>query len=115
MPRPFTTLAHQPSSQITHAGGVANKKIIGAQPAGPSSRGKTRGLEVSEMDAIAEEFAFAAERAVKAGFDGVELHGAHGYLLNQFFSPLINERNDEFGGSLENRMRFPLLVVAEGS
>ena len=97
--------------QITHAGGVANKKVIGAQPAGPSARGKTRGLEVSEMDAIAEEFAAAAERAVKAGFDGVELHGAHGYLLNQFFSPLINERRDEFGGSLENRMRFPLLVV----
>ena len=99
--------------QITHAGGVANKKVIGAQPAGPSERGKTRGLEVSEMLAIAEEFASATERAVKAGFDGVELHGAHGYLLNQFFSPLINGRGDEFGGSLENRMRFPLLVVAK--
>lgn len=97
--------------QITHAGGVANKKIIGAQPAGPSTRGKTRGLEVSEMNAIAEEFAAAAERAAKAGFDGVELHGAHGYLLNQFFSPLMNLRTDEFGGSLENRMRFPLQVV----
>jgi len=97
--------------QITHAGGVANKKVIGAQPAGPSARGKTRGLEANELDAIAEEFAAAAERAVKAGFDGVEIHGAHGYLLNQFFSPLINGRVDEFGGSLENRMRFPLLVV----
>jgi 2,4-dienoyl-CoA reductase-like NADH-dependent reductase (Old Yellow Enzyme family) len=68
-------------------------------------------LEVNEMDAIADEFALAAERAVKAGFDGVELHGAHGYLLNQFFSPLFNKRNDEYGGSLENRMRFPLLIV----
>ena len=97
--------------QITHAGGVANKKVIGAQPVGPSARGKTRGLEVTEMHAIAEQFAVAAERAVKAGFDGVELHGAHGYLLNQFFSPLINGRGDEFGGSLENRMRFPILVV----
>lgn len=97
--------------QISHAGGVANKKIIGATPAGPSATAKTRMLEKSELPAIAEEYALAAERAVKAGFDGVELHGAHGYLLNQFFSPLINKRQDEFGGSLENRMRFPLMVV----
>jgi NADPH2 dehydrogenase len=97
--------------QITHAGGVANKKVIGTQPTGPSARGKTRGLEVEEMNVITDEFTSAAERAVRAGFDGVELHGAHGYLLNQFFSPLINERKDEFGGSLENRMRFPLSVV----
>jgi 2,4-dienoyl-CoA reductase-like NADH-dependent reductase (Old Yellow Enzyme family) len=53
----------------------------------------------------------AAERAIKAGFDGVEIHGAHGFLLNQFFSPISNRRTDEYGGSLENRMRFPLEVV----
>ncbi len=97
--------------QISHAGGVANRKVIGAVPAGPSVTGKTRMLEKIELPTIAEEYALAAERAVKAGFDGVELHGAHGYLLNQFFTPLLNKRNDEFGGSLENRMRFPLLVV----
>jgi NADPH2 dehydrogenase len=97
--------------QISHAGGVANKKIIGTTPAGPSATGKTRMLEKSELPLIAEEYALAAERAVKSGFDGVELHGAHGYLLNQFFTPLLNKRDDEFGGSLENRMRFPLLVV----
>jgi 2,4-dienoyl-CoA reductase-like NADH-dependent reductase (Old Yellow Enzyme family) len=97
--------------QITHAGGVANRKVIGTQPAGPSERGKTRGLTVAELLQIADEFALAAERAIKAGFDGIELHGAHGYLLNQFFTPLLNKRNDEYGGSLENRMRFPLLVV----
>jgi len=97
--------------QISHAGGVTNKRVIGTEPAGPSPREKTRMLEAKEIYGIADEFALAAERAVKAGFDGVELHGAHGYLLNQFFSPLFNRREDEFGGSLENRMRFPLLVV----
>lgn len=97
--------------QISHAGGVTNKRVIGTEPAGPSPREKTRMLEVSEIYGIADEFALAAERAVKAGFDGVELHGAHGYLLNQFFSPLFNRREDEFGGSLEKRMRFPMLVV----
>ena len=97
--------------QISHAGGVTNKKVIGTEPAGPSARPKTRMLEVSEIEAIAEDFALAAERAVRAGFDGVELHGAHGYLLNQFFSPLLNERKDDYGGTLEKRIKFPLLVV----
>lgn len=97
--------------QISHAGGVANEHVIHTQPAGPSARGKTRALTVSELEAITGEFVLAAERAVKAGFDGVELHGAHGYLLNQFFSPLLNHREDEYGGSLEGRMRFPLLVA----
>jgi NADPH2 dehydrogenase len=97
--------------QISHAGGVTNKKVIGAVPAGPSARPKTRMLEVNEMETIADEFALAAKRAIKAGFDGIELHGAHGYLLNQFFSPLLNKREDEYGGPLENRMRYPLLVV----
>jgi len=97
--------------QISHAGGVANEKVINTRPAGPSERGKTRALTIEEMLAIAQDFAFSARRAVKAGFDGVEIHGAHGYLLNQFFSPLLNKRQDKFGGSLKNRMRFPLLVV----
>jgi NADPH2 dehydrogenase len=97
--------------QITHAGGVANKKIIGEIPAGPSPTNKSRQLQIKELLAIVEEFGVATERAVKAGFDGVEFHGAHGFLLNQFFSPLMNKRNDEFGGSLENRMCFPLLAV----
>jgi len=97
--------------QIAHAGCIANKTIINAEPVGPSARGKSRALQGSELEPVAEEFALAAGRAVKAGFDGVELHGAHGYLLNQFFSPLFNKREDEFGGSLENRARFPLMVV----
>ena len=97
--------------QISHAGGVTNKRVIGTEPAGPSPREKSRMLEASEIYGLVDDFVLAAERAVKAGFDGVELHGAHGYLLNQFFSPLFNRREDEFGGSLEKRMRFPLLVA----
>ena len=97
--------------QISHAGAVANKKVIGETPVGPCTRDKTRMLEKEELYILADDYALAAERAVKAGFDGVELHGAHGYLLNQFFTPLLNKREDEFGGALENRMRFPLLVV----
>jgi NADPH2 dehydrogenase len=97
--------------QISHAGAVTNKRAIGVEPAGPSPREKSRMLDVPEIFAIADAFASAAERAVKAGFDGVELHGAHGYLLNQFYSPLFNRREDEFGGSLEKRIRFPLLVA----
>ena len=58
-------------------------------------------------------FGEAARRACKAGFDGVEVHGAHGFLLNQFASPLSNRRTDEYGGSFENRFRFPLEVVEE--
>ena len=99
--------------QITHAGGVANREVIGAEPVGPSATGKTRELTRSEIEVLVEDFAVAAERVIKAGFDGVELHGAHGFLLNQFFSPLLNKRGDEYGGSLENRMRFPLMVVEE--
>jgi 2,4-dienoyl-CoA reductase-like NADH-dependent reductase (Old Yellow Enzyme family) len=97
--------------QISHAGGVTNRNVIGTEPAGPSATGKTRELTRSEIEGLVEEFVVAAERAIKAGFDGVELHGAHGFLLNQFFSPLLNKRGDEYGGSLENRMRFPLMVV----
>jgi 2,4-dienoyl-CoA reductase-like NADH-dependent reductase (Old Yellow Enzyme family) len=97
--------------QISHAGGVANKRVIQNQPVGPSTAGKMRMLEVEELKNVVNQFVAAAERAVEAGFDGVELHGAHGYLLNQFFSPLLNKRDDEYGGSLERRMRFPLEVV----
>ncbi len=72
-----------------------------------------RAMTVAKVEATIEAFADAAVRAVAAGFDLVEVHGAHGYLVNSFFSPLANRRDDEWGGdSLENRLRFPLAVAA---
>ena len=70
-----------------------------------------RALTATELEGIAERFAAAAHRAGEAGFDLVEIHLAHGYLLHQFLSPLTNQRTDAYGGSLENRLRFPLEVA----
>ncbi|MGD8505258.1 MAG: NADH:flavin oxidoreductase [Candidatus Bathyarchaeota archaeon] len=97
--------------QINHAGAFSSMEITGTQPVAPSSSGNARKLLVEEIEALTDAFAFSAERVIRAGFDGVEVHGAHGFLLNQFFSPLTNRRRDKYGGSLENRMRFPLEVV----
>lgn len=99
--------------QINHAGSRTTMEVTGMQPVAPSPSENARELRIKEIEALAEEFAIAAERAMKAGFDGVEIHGAHGFLLNQFFSPLTNQRRDRYGGSLENRMSFPLEVAAK--
>lgn len=97
--------------QINHAGRAASMEITGMKPVAPSLSGNAWELRIEEIEALVEAFATAAERAMRAGFDGVEVHGAHGFLLNQFFSPLANRRRDKCGGSLEDRMRFPLEVV----
>ncbi|MHB8285091.1 MAG: NADH:flavin oxidoreductase/NADH oxidase [Caulobacteraceae bacterium] len=67
-------------------------------------------LDLTGLQRVKADFVAAAERAARLGLDGIELHGAHGYLLHQFLSPLANQRTDAYGGSLENRMRFPLEV-----
>lgn len=97
--------------QINHAGRVASREITRTKPVAPSTTDNARELQLEEIDGLIEAFANAAERAMKAGFDGVEVHGAHGFLINQFFSRLANRRRDGYGGSLKNRMRFPLEVV----
>jgi 2,4-dienoyl-CoA reductase-like NADH-dependent reductase (Old Yellow Enzyme family) len=71
-----------------------------------------KALSIAEIHALADSFRDAAERALQAGFDVVEIHGAHGYLIHQFLSPLSNRRADEYGGSLDNRLRFALEVTA---
>lgn len=101
--------------QLNHAGGVTYRQLIGKPPIAPSSsyfkERSPREIPTEEIATVQEKFADAAERAIKAGFDGIELHGAHGFLIHQFFSPLTNHRSDRYGSSLENRMRFPLEVM----
>ncbi len=100
--------------QINHAGGKCDEDLTGEKPLAPSDEHfeGVEQLSIEQMDKIKHDFVRAAERAVKAGFDAVEIHGAHGFLLGQFLSPLTNQRDDEYGGKeLEDRMRFPLEIV----
>jgi 2,4-dienoyl-CoA reductase-like NADH-dependent reductase (Old Yellow Enzyme family) len=92
--------------QMHHAGNRSPKDLVG-QPVCPSDDPETgaRGLTTAEVEQLVEDFVAAAVRAERAGFDGVEIHGAHGYILAQFLSPEINKREDRYGGSVENRAR----------
>ncbi len=98
--------------QLNHAGSKAREEITGLPPVAPSATDDAKALHEADLVGVAEAYVSAAARAMKAGFDGVEVHGAHGFLLNQFYSPLTNTRRDQYGGALANRCRFPLDVVA---
>ncbi len=99
--------------QINHAGRFSGAEV----PIAPSSVetfGKNpQAIPSKDIEKIQEQFASAAQRAKNAGFDMVELHGGTGYLLSQFVSPRTNKREDSYGGSLDNRMRFPLEVLSK--
>lgn len=111
--------------QIFHAGNKAVPSLIPhgdvvsasslVAPKGPFNDGQlaSRALGHEEILTVIRDFGEATRRAIEAGFDGVELHGAHGFLIQNFLSPLFNQRTDSWGGTLENRMRFPLEVVRE--
>lgn len=101
--------------QLHHAGNRSPRELIGTEPVCPSDDAETgaRAMTSDEVHGMIGAFVAAARRSREAGFDGVELHGAHGYLLCQFLSTELNRRTDEFGGSLENRAR-PLLDIIEG-
>jgi 2,4-dienoyl-CoA reductase-like NADH-dependent reductase (Old Yellow Enzyme family) len=98
-------------------GGPLGAEACGWQPLAPSALPFASGhpvprqLSPDDLDAVESQFRAAARRSVAAGFQVLEVHMAHGYLLHEFLSPLVNRRDDDYGGSLENRMRFPLRVA----
>lgn len=106
--------------QLHHGGRLAPAAILGSAPLSPSGvRAEVPGADLpramseEEIEETIKAFGRAAKRAIQAGFDGIEIHGANGYLLQQFFSPHANRRADQWGGSVENRAAFPIAVVEE--
>ena len=100
--------------QLHHAGVRAPAGLIGEAPVGPSEDAEkgARALELDEIRQLVDDFVAAAVRAERAGFDGVEIHGAHGYVVSQFLSPEMNQRTDDYGGSPDNRARLLFEIVA---
>ena len=103
--------------QINHAGSATTSEITGNEIVGPSQVMHLRGKEIpreltkDDIKEIVKNFKDAAKRVKDAGFDAVEIHSAHGYLLNQFYSPITNKRTDEYGGDILNRIRIHLEVI----
>jgi NADPH2 dehydrogenase len=100
--------------QINHAGRKADGETVYSSSSDllPGETKQVTAMSREQIHEVTREFAQAALRVKKAGMDGVEIHSAHGYLLNQFFSPVTNHRTDEYGGSLLNRIRFHLEVIS---
>lgn len=104
-------------AQIYHAGRQTTKALIGQQTVSASAipcpvLGETpRELNIDEIKKLVSQFGDTALRAKKAGFDGIEVHGGHGYLIAQFMSKYSNKRSDDYGGNIENRLRFPLEII----
>lgn len=98
--------------QLVHAGGQTSSKFMGTTPVAPSSIKTAQFPEIpteltkAQIQTIIDAFGEGARRAKAWGFDAVQLHGAHGYLINQFLSPLTNRRSDEYGGTIDHRSRF---------
>lgn len=107
------------SIQLGHCGNMSHKKICGETPVGASSGFNlysptfVRGLRKDELRVMAKAYGNAVRLARESGFDAVEIHAGHGYLISQFLSPYTNHRKDEYGGALDNRMRFMDEVMAE--
>lgn len=105
------------SIQLGHAGWFANPRASKATPLGPSrmfsphAQAFSRAMRDEDFDRLTADFANAARLATQAGFDALEIHAGHGYLLSQFLSPYNNRRRDEWGGNIENRSRFPRQVM----
>jgi len=103
--------------QLTHAGARADAAVIGQTPIAPSAvkaspdEPAATAMDAQQIDQVIAAFAACARWAAHAGFDGVELHGAHGYLLNQFMSPVTNTRSDEYGDGPRGRLLLPLRII----
>jgi 2,4-dienoyl-CoA reductase-like NADH-dependent reductase (Old Yellow Enzyme family) len=98
---------------LTPNGDVVSSSAVETEATGFAPSVMPRELSNDEILEVIHAFGETTRRAIEAGFDGVEIHGAHGFLVQNFFSPYFNRREDDWGGSLENRLRFPLAIVKE--